>query len=253
MENYRSFKDKCSAEIINQGNNMLQSTLTQKWFEMANSSNYSYHFESFGRPIIQYPQDIVCVQELIYECKPDLIIETGIAHGGSIINSAAMLTLLDIFEGKDPRTSHRKVVAIDVDIRKHNREALASHPLNFKYELIEGSSIDSEIIKEVEQHALGNEKVMVMLDSMHTEDHVLSELNAYSKYVNVGSYIIVFDTIIERLPENTHPNRPWNVGNNPQTAIDKWLPENQNFESNIEIDNKLLISVAPNGYIKRVY
>ena len=138
-------------------------------------------------------------------------------------------------------------------IWQHNKEALDKHPLNFKYELIEGSSIDNKVIEKVKTHAEQYNKIMVMLDSMHTESHVISELNAYSKLVSIGSYIIVFDTIIEQLPENSHPNRPWNVGNNPQTAIDKWLPQNENFVSDKEIDKKLLISVAPNGYIKRKY
>ena len=216
------------------------------------NDRYSYNFSWLSRPIIQYPQDIVAFQELVSQVKPDLILETGIAHGGSLVLSASLLCLLDVMEGLDPRQSPRKVVGVDIDIRSHNRKALDEHPLRFKMELIEGSSIDSDIIQQVRSHADGVERVMVSLDSNHTHEHVLAELNAYADLVSVGSYCIVFDTVVEDLPAGSFPDRPWDVGNNPKTAVHEWLKEHTEFEIDRDIDNKLLISVAPDGYLMKV-
>jgi cephalosporin hydroxylase len=216
------------------------------------NDRYSYNFSWLTRPIIQYPQDIVAFQELVSQVKPDLILETGIAHGGSLVLSASLLCLLDVMEGLDPRQSPRKVVGVDIDIRPHNREALDEHPLRFKMELIEGSSIDPAIIQQARSHADGVERVLVSLDSNHTHEHVLAELNAYADLVSVGSYCIVFDTVVEDLPVGSFPDRPWDVGNNPKTAVHEWLKSHPEFEIDKDIDNKLLISVAPDGYLKRV-
>ncbi len=213
---------------------------------------YSYNFSWLTRPIIQYPQDIVAFQELVSQVKPDLILETGIAHGGSLVLSASLLCLLDVMEDLDPRQSPRKVVGVDIVIRPHNRKALDEHPLRFKMELIEGSSIDPHIIQQVRSHADGVERVLVSLDSNHTHEHVLAELNAYADLVSVGSYCIVFDTVVEDLPAGTFPDRPWDVDNNPKTAVHEWLKSHPEFEIDKDIDNKLLISVAPDGYLKRV-
>ena len=213
---------------------------------------YSYRFNWLKRPIIQLPQDIVIFQELVSDISPALIIETGIAHGGSLILSSSILCLLDVMEGLDPRQSPRKVVGVDIDIRPHNRKALDEHPLRFKIELIEGSSIDPEIIQQVCSHADGVDRVLVSLDANHTHEHVLAELNAYADLVSIGSYCIVFDTVIEDLPAGSFPDRPWDVGNNPKTAVLEWLKSHPAFEIDKNIDNKLLISVAPNGYIKRI-
>jgi len=223
-----------------------------KFFKATVDGKYSYCFDWLERPIIQYPQDIVAFQELVSQVKPDLILETGIAHGGSLVLSASMLCLLDVMEGLDPRQSPRKVVGVDIDIRPHNRKALDEHPLRFKMELIEGSSIDPDIIKQVRRHADGVEQVLVSLDSNHTHQHVLAELNAYADLVSVGSYCIVFDTAIEDLPAGSFPDRHWDVGNNPKTAVHEWLKSHPEFEIDKDIDNKLLISVAPDGYLKRV-
>lgn len=219
---------------------------------MANSHSYSYHFECLGRPLIQYPQDIVQIQEIISNVFPDLIVETGIAHGGSLVLSASMLCLLDVMEGMDPRESPRKVVGVDIDIRPHNRQALDEHPLRFKMELIEGSSIDPHIIKQVRSHADGAEKVMVLLDSNHTHDHVLAELNGYADLVSIGSYCIVFDTVVEDLPAGSFLDRPWDIGNNPKTAVHEWIKTHPEFLIDKDIDDKLLISVAPDGYLRRI-
>jgi cephalosporin hydroxylase len=215
------------------------------------NDRYSYNFSWLTRPIIQYPQDIVAFQEIVSAVNPDLIVETGIAHGGSLVLSASLLCLLDVMEGIDPRQSHRKVVGVDIDIRPHNRKALDEHPLRFKMELIEGSSIDPVIVKQVRTHASDAQRVLVSLDSNHTHDHVLAELNAYADLVSVDSYCIVFDTVVEDLPEGSFPDRPWDVGNNPKTAVHQWLKSHPEFESDKDIDNKILISVAPGGYLRR--
>ena len=233
----------------------LDPSVTQparEFFARSHQLQYSYNFSWLTRPIIQYPQDIVAFQEVVSHVKPDLIIETGIAHGGSLVLSASLLCLLDVMEGLDPRQSSRKVVGVDIDIRPHNRKALDEHPLRFKMELIEGSSINPDIIQQVRSHADGVERVLVSLDSNHTQDHVLAELNAYADLASVGSYCIVFDTIIEDMPAGSFPDRLWDVGNNPKTAALEWLKSHPEFEIDKDIDNKLLISVAPDGYLKRV-
>jgi cephalosporin hydroxylase len=224
----------------------------QEFFARSHQLQYSYNFSWLTRPIIQYPQDIVAFQEVVSQVKPNLIIETGIAHGGSLVLSASMLCLLDVMEGLDPRQSTRKVVGVDIDIRSHNRKALDEHPLRFKMELIEGSSIEPEIIQQVRSHTNGVDRVLVSLDSNHTHEHVLAELNAYADLVSIGSYCIVFDTVVEDLPAGSFPDRPWDVGNNPKTAVLEWLKIHPEFEIDKDIDNKLLISVAPDGYLKRI-
>jgi cephalosporin hydroxylase len=223
----------------------------QQFFARSHQLQYSYNFSWLSRPIIQYPQDIVAFQEVVSQVCPDLILETGIAHGGSLVLSASLLCLLDVMEGIDPRQSPRRVVGVDIDIRTHNRTALDEHPLRFKMELIEGSSIAPEIIQEVRRHADGVDRVLVSLDSNHTHEHVLAELNAYADLVTVGSYCIVFDTAIEDLPAGSFPDRPWDVGNNPKTAVHEWLKTHPKFEIDKVIDNKLLISVAPDGFLRR--
>jgi len=224
----------------------------EQFFARSHQLQYSYNFSWMSRPIIQYPQDILAFQEVVSQVKPDLIVETGIAHGGSLVLSASLLSLLDVMDGIDPRQSPRKVVGVDIDIRPHNRKALDEHPLRFKMELVEGSSINPEIGQQVRSHANGSDRVLVSLDSNHTHEHVLAELNTYADLVSVGSYCIVFDTVVEDLPTGSFPDRPWDVGNNPKTAVHEWLKSHPNFEIDKDIDNKLLISVAPDGYLKRV-
>jgi cephalosporin hydroxylase len=219
---------------------------------------YSYNFSWQGRPIIQYPQDILASQELIWSVKPDLIIETGIAHGGSLVFSASMLALLDMYdaikgdEKLDPRKSRRKVLGIDIDIRAHNRAAIEAHPMASRIHMIQGSSIAPEIIEQVRAIAANYSCVMVCLDSNHTHDHVLAELHAYAPLTSKGSYCVVFDTIVEELPKEFFPDRPWGPGNNPKTAMLEYLKTHPEFEMDKSIPNKLLISVASDGYLKRV-
>jgi cephalosporin hydroxylase len=220
---------------------------------------YSYNFNALGRPIIQYPQDIIAMQELIWEIKPDLIIETGIAHGGSLIMNASMLAMLDICDAInsnktfDPKFSSRKVIGVDIDIRLHNLEAIKKHPMSSRIHMIEGSSIDKDIIDKVKKEAKNYNRILVSLDSNHTHDHVLAELQAYAPLTSVGSYCVVFDTTIDDLQEKNFQDRPWGPGNNPKTAVKKFISENKEFEIDKNVQNKLMISIALDGYLKRIY
>lgn len=240
------------AEVVerlaaNGRNSRLVST-AHDFIEASTEPKYSYNFSWMGRPIIQYPQDIVAVQELIWSIKPDLIVETGIAHGGSLILSASILELNAISGG--PKDA--KVVGVDIEIRAHNRKAIETHPMAGRITMIEGSSIAPEIVAEVKSHAKGRQRVLVFLDSMHTHDHVLRELEAYAPLTTVGSYCVVFDTIIEDLPEDMYPDRPWGPGNNPKSAVRAYLKTHPEFVIDESYDHKLLISVAPQGYLRRV-
>lgn len=258
-QEYKNFKMECDLEVANQGLNTNILELTQDWINSANQLKYSYHFEWMDRPIIQYPQDMVAIQELIWKVKPDLIIETGIAHGGSIVMSASMLALLDMCEAietrtvLDPNKSKRKVLGLDIDIRQHNREAIEGHPMSSRIQMIQGSSISPEVIAQVKEVAKKYQRVLVCLDSNHTHDHVLAELEAYAPLTSVGSYCVVFDTIVEDMPKAMFPDRPWGPGNNPKTAVREYLKTHSEFEIDKSIDHKLLISVAPEGYLKRAY
>lgn len=227
------------------------SSLSKEWFQSANSRRYSYHFDWMGRPIIQYPTDMVALQEIIWRTQPNVIIETGIAHGGSVVFSASMLALLDLCFPERLMWGQSRVVAVDVDIRSHNRTALQQHPL-FRYMfLIEGSSTDSSVIEEVISHSSEAPRTMVILDSNHTHEHVLAELRNYAPLVTAGCYVVVMDTVIENLPEDAFPDRSWSPGNSPMTALAEFLQDHPNFVSDEEVDCKLLTSVAPCGFVLR--
>jgi cephalosporin hydroxylase len=239
----KEFNAEKESRINGYAANEKLKTAAKNFNDASNSSQYSYNFTWMGRPIIQYPQDIIAMQEIIWEIKPDLIIETGIAHGGSLIYYASLLELI----GKG------HILGIDIDIRKHNKTEIENHPMFKRISMIEGSSIDESIVEEVKKIAAKNEKILVVLDSNHTHDHVLKELEFYAPLVSVGSYIVVFDTIVEDLPEGYfNQKRSWGIGDNPKTAVRDFLKANDNFEVNRNIDNKLLISVAPEGYLKRI-
>lgn len=209
---------------------------------------YSYNYSWMGRPVIQYPQDMIAMQEIIWEVKPDLIIETGIAHGGSIVFSASMLELIAACDG----VKGGEVLGIDIEIRPHNRKAIEKHPMYKRISMIEGSSIAPEVIAQVVDKAKGKKRILVFLDSNHTHEHVLAELKAYAPLTSVASYCVVFDTLIEDMQENAYPDRPWGKGNNPKTAVWEWLKTHPEFEIDKSIHQKLLITVAPDGYLKRV-
>lgn len=230
----------------------------KSFMRAATPAKYSYNFKWLGRPIIQYPQDVVAMQELIWSVKPDLIIETGIAHGGSLVFSASMLALLDYCDAVesdkllDPRLPSRKVLGVDIDIRAHNRTAIEAHPLANRITMLQGSSIAPEIVAQVHAFAGPFKRILLCLDSNHTHDHALSELNAYASLVTPGSYCVVFDTIVEDLPADTYPDRPWGPGNNPKTAVREFLKSHLEFEIDKSIDHKLLVSVSPEGYLRRI-
>jgi cephalosporin hydroxylase len=252
------FDNEVNDRVIANGLNQELLTATQVFNLLSMNAKYSYNFTSLGRPVIQYPQDIVAVQELIWKIKPDLIIETGIAHGGSLIMSASMLALLDMCEAIesgtvfDPKNSKRKVMGLDIDIRQHNREAIEAHPMSSRIHMIQGSSIATEVIEQVKSIAKNYQRVLVCLDSSHTHDHVLAELEAYAPLTSVDSYCVVFDTIIEDMPKSMFSDRPWGQGNNPKTAVREYLKIHSEFVIDKQIQNKLLITVAPDGYLKRI-
>ena len=213
---------------------------SKKWFNNSVKYEYSYHFTWLGLPIIQYPQDILVLQELIWKIKPDLIIETGIARGGSLILTASMLQLI----GKG------QVIGIDIDIRDHNRQEIEKHSMFKRITLIEGSSIDKNIVKKIKKLAEGKKKIMIILDSNHTHEHVLKELKSYSPLVTKGSYLVVFDTVIENIPESLVQKRPWGKGDNPKTAVNEFLKINNRFKVDKKIEEKLAFTVAIGGYLK---
>jgi len=239
------------------GNKALQAA-SREFLLATIEARYSYNFAWMGRPIIQYPQDMVAMQELIWQVRPDLIIETGIAHGGSLIFSASMLAQLDLCdaiesgEKLDPRASKRKVLGLDIDIRAHNRAAIEAHPMASRIQMIQGSSIAPDVVAQVKAIATNYKRVLVCLDSNHTHDHVLGELEAYAPLTSVGSYCVVFDSVVEDIPKEMSFGRPWGPGNNPKTAVRKYLETHKQFEIDSTIHDKLLVTVAPDGYLKRV-
>lgn len=237
------FREGTIDRVKKNGTNSALKQAASQFNTESNKAQYSYNFSWMGRPIIQYPQDMIAMQELIWEIKPDLIIETGIAHGGSLIYYASLLELI----------GHGEVLGIDIDIREHNRKEIEKHPMFKRITMIEGSSINKETIDKVAAFASDKKRVLVSLDSNHTHEHVWQELNLYSPFVSLGSYIVVFDTIVEDLPEGYFSQkRPWGIGNNPKTAVHQFIKENDRFVIDHSIDQKLLISVAPEGYLKRI-
>jgi cephalosporin hydroxylase len=231
--------------------------LSRLWLTVGWSLKYSYQFSWLGRPIIQLPEDMIRMQELVYQVRPDVIVETGIAHGGSLVLSASMLAMLDMTDAIeagvtiDPKVSQRKVLGIDIDIRPHNRAAIESHPMGSRIQMIQGSSIAPEVVAQVQAVAADYKRVLVCMDSMHTHDHVLAELNAYAPLVSVDSYCIVFDTFVEDMPERFFADRPWDVKNNPKTAVWEYLKNHPEFEIDRNVQNKLMVTVAPDGFLKR--
>jgi cephalosporin hydroxylase len=244
----KPFDEEVLERIAANGRNRALRAAARTFMRESTQPKYSYNFSWLGRPIIQYPQDIVAMQELIWTVQPDLVVETGIAHGGSLILWASLLELNAACGGP----SDARVLGVDIEIRAHNRAAIEAHPMARRITMIEGSSIDPAVLRQVRQVAAQRERVMVCLDSNHTHDHVLAELEAYAPLTSVGSYCVVFDTVIEELPDGTYPDRPWGPGDNPMTAARSYLASHPEFEADHGIDNKLLISVAPGGYLRRV-
>ena len=258
MDPIRKFKDEIAANIDSLAGDKDLQALSRIWVREITRHKYAYNFAWLGRPVIQFPQDTVALQELIWNVKPDLIIETGIAHGGSLIFSASMLAMLDITDAitegvtMNPRVSRRKVLGIDIDIREHNRREIEAHPMASWIQMIQGSSTDPETVKAVHAVAENYSRILICLDSNHTHDHVLGELKAYAPLTSLGSYCIVFDTLIEDMPNETIVDRPWAPGNNPKTAVWEYLQTHPEFEIDAAVQHKLLITVAPDGYLRRI-
>lgn len=258
MNPIEQFQHEVRDSIVSLGQDHDLQALSRIWLRQIVAHKYSYNFGWMGRPIIQIPQDIVTMQELVWQIKPDLVIETGIAYGGSLIMNASMLALLDMCdaieanESLDPKISRRKVLGIDIDIRAHNRDAIESHPMASRIQMIQGSSIAPEVIEQVKHVAKNYQRILVCLDSNHTHDHVLAELEAYAPLTSVGSYCVVFDTIVDDMPADMFPDRPWGPGDNPKTAVWEYLKTHSEFEIDKSIHQKLLITVAPDGYLKRI-
>lgn len=254
--------EKFKAEVVQNIKSLSEDkdvqALSRIWIREISPHKYAYNFRWLGRPAIQFPQDQIALQELIWQVRPDLIIETGIAHGGSLAFSASMLALLDMADAiesgelMNPKVSKRKVLGLDIDIRPHNKNAIESHPMASRIQMIQGSSIDPEIVSQVLDIAKGYNKILVCLDSNHTHEHVLAELEAYAPLTSLDSYCIVYDTAVEDMPAALAGDRPWGPGNNPKTAVWEYLKAHPEFEIDKSIENKLLITVAPDGYLKRV-
>ena len=264
------FEEEVLGRVDSNGNNIKLRSASNQFTLESIYAKYSYNYSWLGRPIIQYPTDIVVMQEIIWKVKPDLIIETGIAHGGSLIFSASMLALLDLLESfqtgqnLDKSNLKRKVIGVDIDIRKHNLKAIEEHPLFPYIQMLEGSSISSDIINKVKEFSKGYKNILVCLDSSHTHSHVLQELEAYAPLTSKNSYCVVFDTIIEDLPKGTISDRPWDKGDNAKTAVWEYLKilktekrnsydgEKLTFEIDKYYENKTLITMAPDGFLKRI-
>jgi cephalosporin hydroxylase len=270
MSEAQKFSEFVRRNIEGIGDDGAFKRLSQLWVRECIRHNYAQNFSWLGRPVIQVPQDLYAIQELVWTCRPDLIIETGVAHGGSLVMSAAMLSLLDYCDAVeaggllDPWASRRKVVGIDIEIRAHNRAAIDAHPMRHKVHAIQGSSVAPEIVEQVASHAEGYDRIMVFLDSNHTHDHVFEELEHYAPYVSKGSYCVVWDTGVEDLPDEMCADRPWGKGNNPKTAVWEYLKrlemegrvardgERLSFEYDRTIEHKIAITASPDGFLRRI-
>ena len=225
------------------GNDDEFRALSSQFRSMALERKYMNNFSWLGRPLIQLPMDAMAMQEIIWAVKPDLVIETGIAHGGSLVLSASMLEML----------GHGEVVGVDIEIRDHNRAAIEAHPLAHRIAMIEGSSVAPDVVAQVHQRAAGKKKILVCLDSNHTHEHVLAELKAYAGLVSVDSYIIVFDTFVEDMPDDyVWTDRPWSKGNNPKTAVWEWIKDHPEFVIDRSVEDRILVTSAPDGFLRRV-
>lgn len=269
MDPIKEFQTEVESNIAGLAADRDVQGLSRIWSRETNRNGYSYNFSWLSRPIIQYPQDMVAMQEIIWNVKPDLIIETGIAHGGSLFFSASMLALLDMTEAieagtsMNPAKSHRRVLGIDIDIKAHNRKVIEAHPMSSRITMIEGSSIAPDVVERVRAVASDHGRILVFLDSNHSHDHVLAELDAFAPLVSIGSYCVVFDTLIEDMPASLFLDRPWGPGDNPKTAVWEFLKQLEmkerkgsdgkplRFETDKDIVHKLLITVAPDGYLLR--
>jgi cephalosporin hydroxylase len=246
------FRQERAERIRAMGGNQALKDTAQAFTVESTRAGYSYNFSWMGRPVIQYPQDMMALQEIIWEMRPDVVVETGIAHGGSLIFSASMLQLLGGEGGDAGSGNDRFVLGVDIDIRAHNRAAIEAHPMASRIRMIQGSSVDESIAAQVRQACAGCANPLVVLDSNHTHEHVLRELELYSPLVKKGGWLIVFDTVVENMPGDFYPDRPWGLGDNPMTAVQAFLKTNDRFVVDEAMDAKLCVSMAPRGYLRCV-
>lgn len=242
MNEIETFNREVEENVKQLGNSPETRSLGIDFIAKTAPCKYSYNFSWMGRPIIQFPQDMIAMQEIIWGVQPDLIIETGIAHGGSLIYYASLLELI----------GNGRVIGIDIDIRPHNRAEIEKHSMANRIEMLEGSSTDPRIVQKIRDTIQPGDSILLVLDSNHTHEHVKRELDLYADFVTIGSYCVVFDTVVEDMPEDSFPDRPWGIGDNPKTAVHEFLAETDSFEIDASIHQKLLITVAPDGYLKRV-
>jgi cephalosporin hydroxylase len=235
------FQQERALRIQAMGRDQALKDSAQAFTVESTRAGYSYNFNWMGRPIIQYPQDMMALQEIIWEMRPDAVMETGIAHGGSLIFSASMLQLLG---------GEGFVLGVDIDIRAHNRAAIEAHPMAPRIRMIQGSSVDEGTAEQVRQALAGCKNPLVVLDSNHTHEHVLRELDLYSPLVRKGGWLVVFDTVVEVMPGDFYPDRPWGLGDNPMTAVDAFLKTNDRFVIDEAMDARLAVSMAPRGYLR---
>lgn len=243
MDMNEVFRQERAERIRAMGGNKALKDSAQTFTEESTRAGYSYNFSWMGRPIIQYPQDMIALQEIIWDMRPDAVFETGIAHGGSLIYSASLLELLG---------GEGFVLGLDIDIRAHNRAAIEAHPMSRRIRMLQGSSVDDAMADKVRAELAGCKNPLVVLDSNHTHEHVLRELELYSPLVRKGGWLVVFDTVVERMPDDFYPDRPWSVGDNPMTAVDAFLKTNDRFVIDEAMDAKLSVSMAPRGYLRCV-
>lgn len=259
MNEVEQFKQEVARNIEKISKSENFKNISTEWIKQAGELRWSYNFRWMDRPAIQFPNDAWAMQEIIWDVKPDLIIECGVAHGGSIMYYASLLALMDLADAAsnngvlDPTKPKRKVLGIDIDIRAHNRKEIIASPFINWIELKEGSSVEDTTIEWVQEFSKGYETVMVVLDSNHTHDHVLGELNAYANLVSKDSYCVVFDTVVDDMPTELSADRPWGPGNSPKSAVKQFLSQTEHFVIDREISDKLQITVGPDGYLRRIY
>jgi cephalosporin hydroxylase len=254
---HEEFLNESKQQVLAMAADSELQSVTRDWLTRVGEYKWAYNFTWMGRPAIQFPTDAWAMQEIMWEAKPDVIVETGVAHGGSLVFYAAMLAMLDLSEYLSEETAEefrprRKVIGVDIEIREHNRRAIDGHPFRPWIALIEGSSTEAPVIERVREESNKYTRRMVVLDSNHTHDHVFAELNAYAPLVTPDQYLVVFDTLVEFIPGPSVRERPWGPGNNPMTAVREFLKQSDQFSIDEHIHNKLQITVAPNGFLKRL-
>jgi cephalosporin hydroxylase len=241
MDDRETFRAEAAASALRLGEDADLQSLALDLIARSDRHHWSYQWTWLGVPIIQMPPDIVATQEIVWKTRPQLIIETGVARGGSLIFYASILELLG--EGH--------VIGIDIDIRAHNRESIENHPLSKRIELIESDALSPSLHDLLKEKVTQGQRVMVILDSHHTHEHVKRELELFADYVTPGQYLIVADTVVEYIPEQSHRPREWGVGNNPATALKEFMNSDTRFKLDDATNAKLLLTSSPGGYLVR--